>query len=103
MRFSAATSNGHRIHYDWPYTTGVEGYPGLVVHGPLMTLSLAEVARLTRHKAAAYRFEHRSNAPLFCGPPARAVATDDEQGRRLLSLTCDTGTTHTTLTISPTH
>lgn len=102
MRFSAATSNGHRIHYDWPYTTGVEGYPGLVVHGPLMTLSLAEVARLTRPEAAAYRFEHRSNAPLFCGQPARVVATGDEQGRRLLSLTSDRGTTYTTLTLSPT-
>lgn len=40
MRFSAATANAHRIHYDWPYATGVEGYPGLVVHGPLMTLAL---------------------------------------------------------------
>jgi len=32
FRFSALTYNGHRIHYDTPYATGVEGYPGLVVH-----------------------------------------------------------------------
>ena len=44
-RFSAATANPHRIHYDWPYATGVEGYPGLVVHGPLMTIALAETLR----------------------------------------------------------
>ena len=36
FRFSALTFNGHRIHYDQPYVTGTEGYPGLIVHGPLM-------------------------------------------------------------------
>lgn len=41
-RFSAVTANAHRIHYDWPYATRVEGYPGLVVHGPLQALALLE-------------------------------------------------------------
>ncbi|PHX45618.1 transposase, partial [Pseudomonas syringae pv. syringae] len=41
FRYSAVTFNGHRIHYDWPYVTETEGYPGLVVHGPLIaTLNL---------------------------------------------------------------
>lgn len=40
--FSAATSNGHRIHYDQAYASEVEGYPGLVVHGPLIALLLLE-------------------------------------------------------------
>ncbi len=41
FRYSAVTFNGHRIHYDYPYVTATEGYPGLVVHGPLIaTLSL---------------------------------------------------------------
>lgn len=72
MRFSAATANGHRIHYDQPYATGVEGYPGLVVHGPLMTLSLVEVLRQeTGGGLAALR--HRKVAPLFCGQRASVV------------------------------
>ncbi|MDA3644242.1 MaoC family dehydratase N-terminal domain-containing protein [Saccharopolyspora indica] len=70
MRFSAATANAHRIHYDWPYATAVEGYPGLVVHGPLMTLALAEVLRLEQPPGRAVRLTHRNRAPLFCGQAA---------------------------------
>ena len=61
--FSAATSNSHRIHYDPPYATQVEGYPGLVVHGPLIALLLLEAmpARpLTR-------FSFRALKPAFAG------------------------------------
>lgn len=61
--FSAATSNSHRIHYDLPYATQVEGYPGLVVHGPLIALLLLEAmpARpLTR-------FSFRALKPAFAG------------------------------------
>ncbi|WP_406630615.1 MaoC family dehydratase N-terminal domain-containing protein [Amycolatopsis sp. WGS_07] len=71
MRFSAATANAHRIHYDWPYATRVEGYPGLVVHGPLMSLALAEVLRLDSPAARVRRISHRNQAPLFCGQPAQ--------------------------------
>lgn len=80
MRFSAATANAHRIHYDWPYATRVEGYPGLVVHGPLMTLALAETHRLSRspHRLAA--LTHRNKAPLFCGQSARLRTTATEAG-----------------------
>ncbi|GAA1236292.1 MaoC family dehydratase N-terminal domain-containing protein [Prauserella halophila] len=79
MRFSAATSNAHRIHYDWPYATRTEGYPGLVVHGPLMTLALAEVPRLEEQPGRVTRLTHRNKAPLFCGQPAqlRGEATAD--------------------------
>lgn len=69
-RFSAVTANAHRIHYDWPYTTGVEGYPGLVVHGPLQALALAETHRLASGKQVV-SLQHRGLAPLFCGQPAR--------------------------------
>ena len=69
-RFSAATANGHRIHYDWPYATGVEGYPGLVVHGPLMTLSLLETGRLARPQDVIAAVEHRNKQPLFRGQEA---------------------------------
>jgi 3-methylfumaryl-CoA hydratase len=44
FRFSALTFNGHRIHYDRPYVTGVEGYPGLIVHGPLQAALLLAYA-----------------------------------------------------------
>lgn len=71
MRFSAATANAHRIHYDWPYATRIEGYPGLVVHGPLMTLALAEVLRLENQPRRVTRLTHRNKAPLFCGQPAQ--------------------------------
>lgn len=70
MRFSSATSNAHRIHYDWPYATGSEGYPGLVVHGPLMTLAMAEAVRQTTDGAVVAEVSHRNLRPLFCGQPA---------------------------------
>ncbi len=75
MRFSAATSNTHRIHYDWPYATRVEGYPGLVVHGPLITLALAELARLEAPARPVRRLRHRNLRPLFCGQPAQLRRT----------------------------
>ncbi len=107
MRFSAATANAHRIHYDWPYATQVEGYPGLVVHGPLMTLALAEVARLERHSGAIApitRLAHRNLAPLFCGDDAvlrrtSTPADDDGTTVQLVSAGPDgTGTPRTSLT-----
>ena len=65
-RYSAATFNGHRIHYDVDYCRDVEGYPGLVVHGPLIaTLLLGHVENdiaLGRHIRA---FEFRANRPTF--------------------------------------
>ena len=45
FRYSALTLNSHRIHYDRPYATGVEGYPGLVVHGPLIATLLVDLLR----------------------------------------------------------
>jgi 3-methylfumaryl-CoA hydratase len=75
MRFSAATANAHRIHYDWPYATEVEGYPGLVVHGPLLSLALAEVARL-EGVAGITGLSHRNLAPLFCGTTATVTRAD---------------------------
>lgn len=63
FRFSAVTFNSHRIHYDLPYATGVEGYPDLVVHGPLTAVLLAESAR--RRDRAGSSFSFRASAPLF--------------------------------------
>lgn len=64
FRFSALTFNGHRIHYDQAYATGVEGYPGLVVHGPLLALLLLDAA-VRRSARAPERFSYRALSPLF--------------------------------------
>lgn len=65
FRFSALTFNGHRIHYDLPYATGVEGYPGLVVHGPLIATLLLDLV-LERYPASRLRaFRFRAVSPLF--------------------------------------
>ncbi len=64
FRFSALTFNSHRIHYDRPYATGVEHYPDLVVHGPLLALLLAELARANTHRPLR-RFRFRALGPVF--------------------------------------
>jgi 3-methylfumaryl-CoA hydratase len=71
FRFSALTYNAHRIHYDRAYATDVEGYPGLVVHGPLQAIALAELCRrhLPDHRVSAFSF--RALRPAFDGPPLR--------------------------------
>ncbi|MGW6791564.1 FAS1-like dehydratase domain-containing protein [Streptomyces chartreusis] len=82
FRFSALTYNAHRIHYDRDYATQVEGYPGLLTHGPLQVLAMAEVARAAGH-AGALRFDYRLTAPLFdhqglivrCRPEHDTVST----------------------------
>jgi 3-methylfumaryl-CoA hydratase len=68
FRYSALTFNGHRIHYDFPYVTKVEGYPGLVVHGPLIATLLLD---LLTHEGAARirRFSFRAKRPLFDTAP----------------------------------
>lgn len=67
FRFSALTANAHRIHYDTPYTTGVEGYPGLVVHGPLLVLAMLELVRREQPDRPVRTLSYRLNRPAFCG------------------------------------
>ena len=68
FQFSALTYNGHRIHYDHPYVTKQEGYPGLLVHGPLTALLLLDAAQ--RHRPRPVRqFRYRALAPLFVDQP----------------------------------
>lgn len=82
FRYSALTFNGHRIHYDHPYATGHEGYPGLIVHGPLQATLLAHLARdLVGRSPAQFRF--RSLSPLFDTADMTLNATGDHAGMRL--------------------
>lgn len=68
FRYSAMTFNGHRIHYDFPYATGSEGYQGLVVHGPLQATFMLNLAVL-RLQRLPKRFAYRGLAPLICDRP----------------------------------
>jgi 3-methylfumaryl-CoA hydratase len=65
FRYSALTFNGHRIHYDRSYVTGVEGYPGLIVHGPLIATLLVDLLRRQLPQARLQRFEFRAQRPVF--------------------------------------
>ncbi|MDP1888987.1 MAG: acyl-CoA dehydrogenase, partial [Polaromonas sp.] len=65
FRYSALTFNGHRIHYDRRYVTEVEGYPGLIVHGPLIATLLAELVRKHMPGARLLKFEFRAVRPVF--------------------------------------
>ncbi|MFN4004397.1 MAG: MaoC family dehydratase N-terminal domain-containing protein [Hylemonella sp.] len=65
FRYSALTFNGHRIHYDRSYVTGVEGYPGLVVHGPLIATLLLELLRQQQPAAVIRQFRFKAVRPTF--------------------------------------
>jgi 3-methylfumaryl-CoA hydratase len=65
FRYSALTFNGHRIHYDRRYVTEVEGYPGLIVHGPLIATLLLDLLRRNLPTAAIAAFEFKALQPLF--------------------------------------
>jgi 3-methylfumaryl-CoA hydratase len=72
FRFSAITFNAHRIHYDMPYARDAEGYPGLVVQGPLTAMTVAGfVERSTHRRLAAYEF--KATAPMFAGQRSTIV------------------------------
>ena len=85
FRFSALTFNGHRIHYDHPYVTEVEGYPDLIVHGPMIALLLADLAR---HNGTGpmRRFAFRALAPLFTDGPFTILGGPEENRRAKLSV-----------------
>jgi 3-methylfumaryl-CoA hydratase len=65
FRYSALTFNGHRIHYDRKYVTEVEGYPGLIVHGPLIATLLMDLLRRNQPDAQVLRFEFKAVRPTF--------------------------------------
>ena len=88
FRFSAVTFNGHRIHYDHPYATGVEGYPALVVHGPFIASKLLDLAMRTEGRNAE-RFAFRARRPAFVNQPLRFIADADGEGYQLRAVRVD--------------
>ncbi len=81
FRYSALTFNSHRIHYDRAYAVKTEGYPGLIVHGPLLATLMLDLLRRQRPAATVRTFTFRALAPIFdlapfavCGNPDDARA-----------------------------
>jgi 3-methylfumaryl-CoA hydratase len=81
FRYSALTFNGHRIHYDRSYVTGVEGYPGLVVHGPLIATLLVDLLQRHMPDARLDAFSFRAVGSLFDTEPFTVCGRPDPDGR----------------------
>ena len=89
FRYSALTFNGHRIHYDRRYVTEVEGYPGLIVHGPLIATLLLDLLRHQLPDAEVARYEFRAVRPIFdtnhffvCGEPDHEAVIPAKAGTK---------------------
>jgi 3-methylfumaryl-CoA hydratase len=89
FRFSALTFNSHRIHYDYRWATEVEGYPGLVVHGPFTSTLLIDFARDSNPARAMTSYTTQARAPLFDTAPfeLRGRPTADGRGAELWAAT----------------
>ncbi|MEK9678119.1 MAG: MaoC family dehydratase N-terminal domain-containing protein [Rhodospirillaceae bacterium] len=84
FRYSALTFNGHRIHYDRDYTTTVEGYPGLLVHGPLTATLLLDLARREQPDKSVSWFRIKATSPLYDTEPfTLSGAPSDDNGAAL--------------------
>ena len=94
FRFSALTYNAHRIHYDRDYARA-EGYPGLLVHGPLQALLMAEQARREAELPARCDYSYRLVAPLFDGQGLIVSATADADAVRVTARDAASRTTAT--------
>jgi 3-methylfumaryl-CoA hydratase len=81
FRYSALTFNGHRIHYDRRYVTEVEGYPGLIVHGPLIATLLVDLARRQRPEARLASFSFKAVRPTFDLHPFRVSGQPSADGK----------------------
>jgi 3-methylfumaryl-CoA hydratase len=88
FRYSALTFNGHRIHYDADYAREVEGYAGLVVHGPLSATMLAALAQRQLGRPLA-RFAYRGQRAAIAGQPLRLHACRDGEGLVLWTTLAD--------------
>ena len=80
FRYSALTFNSHRIHYDRRYVTEVEGYPGLVVHGPLIATILLDLLRRNLPHIG-HRFSFRAVRPLYDIAPFSVCGMPDAEGK----------------------
>jgi len=84
FRYSAVTFNGHRIHYDRKYVTEVEGYPGLIVHGPLTATFILELALDKNPGKALKTYNFQARAPLFDVAPFKVAGKPEDDGKASL-------------------
>lgn len=89
FRFSALIFNAHRIHYDRDYVRGVEGYPGLLVHGPLTAILLLDLLRESCPERPLRRFDYQAKAPLFDNAPFTVAGMPTVDGAALWAQTPD--------------
>lgn len=89
FRFSALTFNGHRIHYDRGYCREAEGYPGLVVHGPLTATLLLDLFLRNNPGARVASFEFRARRPLYDVHPFSLCGAARPSGAQLWALDHD--------------
>ncbi|WTB87295.1 hypothetical protein OIE99_03050 [Streptomyces cellulosae] len=87
FRLSALTANAHRIHYDAPYCRDTEGYPGLVVHGPLLALLMLDVVRRNAPGRQVRSLSFRLRRPVFAGEHLVAEGTESGGTVRLQAAT----------------
>lgn len=92
FRYSALTFNSHRIHYDHEYCKNIEGYPGIVVHGPLMATLLIRHMQNICPELTISSFSFRAHTPVFEGEEFSLVAETTPQGATASLIKCD-GTT----------
>ncbi len=83
FRYSALTFNGHRIHYDRKYVTEVEGYPGLIVHGPLIATLLMDLVRRNAPEADVASFRFKAVRPTFDLQPFRVNGQLQDDGKTI--------------------
>lgn len=88
FRYSALTFNGHRIHYDYPYVTKTEGYPGLVMNGGLTTLLVYELAR-AQAKTPVKFMSSRNVRPMFVNRPISICGEPSADGKSAKLWTLD--------------
>ena len=83
FRYSALTFNGHRIHYDRRYVTQIEGYPGLIVHGPLIATLLLDLLRRQLPGARVVAFDFKALRPTFDLHPFSVHGKPRDDGRTI--------------------
>lgn len=91
FRYSALTFNGHRIHYDYPYATQVEGYAGLVVHGPFTATLLLDHFLRQHPRVTVTAFSFRGLRPLLDTAPFTLGMNPTDSGAELLAIAPDGG------------
>ena len=88
FRYSALTFNAHRIHYDRPYAINEEGYPGLLVHGPLTMLLLMDLFDRNMPQAVPTAVSVRATSPLFDTAPLTLAGTPQHTPGRAALWAC---------------